>query len=221
MKAPFLRNRRQQLFAWGMAKANMVDADRIRLKHCRDFTSMGELKRSVLGHLQGTVAEIGPGAGANLGYYSRGIHWIGIEPNPFMHPYIHREAERCGLQNVEIRGGQAERLPLEDGSVDAVVSTYVLCSVADIEATLKEIQRVLRPGGSFVFVEHVAAPEGTCTRNAQEALTPLWQAVFDGCHPSRETWMQLEKAGFASARIQFFRLSLPIVSPHIAGVATR
>ncbi|MBN8563630.1 MAG: methyltransferase domain-containing protein [Leptolyngbya sp. UWPOB_LEPTO1] len=182
---------------------------------------MADLKRSLLSNLHGRVLEIGPGAGANLSYYPTNIHWIGIEPNPFMHPYIEQEAERHGLKTIELHGERAEILLVEDDSIDTVVSTYVLCSVTNIHATLKDIQRVLKPGGTFVFIEHVAATNGTFTRTVQEGITPVWKTVFDHCHPNQETWMYLEAAGFESVNYQSFRLSVPIVSPHIAGVATR
>jgi ubiquinone/menaquinone biosynthesis C-methylase UbiE len=221
MNTSLLRNWHQKLLAWGMAKANQADESRIKLKNCQEFASMEELKRSLLGALEGTIVEIGPGAGTNLAYYPKGVRWIGVEPNRFMHPYIYRQAESSGLRNIEIRAEQADGLQLEDCSIDAVVSTYVLCSVSDIDDTLKTIRRILRPGGSFIFLEHVAAPDGTCTRLAQDGATPVWQTVFDGCHPNRETWIHLDHGGFKSVRYQFFRLSVPIVSPHIAGIATR
>jgi ubiquinone/menaquinone biosynthesis C-methylase UbiE len=221
MNRSFLRSWHQQLFAWGMAKANHADAQAIKLLDCQDYGTMADLKRSLLNNLQGKVLEIGPGAGANLSYYPTNIHWIGIEPNPFMHPYIYQEAERHGLKNIELQVEQAEKLPVEDRSIDTVVSTYVLCSVTGIDTTLKDIQRVLKSGGTFVFIEHVAATKGTCARTVQEGITPIWSTVFDHCHPNRETWMRLENAGFESVDYQFFRLSVPIVSPHIAGIATR
>jgi ubiquinone/menaquinone biosynthesis C-methylase UbiE len=93
--------------------------------------------------------------------------------------------------------------------------------VTDVDTTLKDIQRVLKPGGKFVFMEHVAAIDGTCTRTVQEGITPIWKTVLDHCHPNRETWINLEKAGFATVDYQTFRLSIPVVSPHISGVATR
>ncbi len=221
MNRPFLQTWHKRLFAWGMSKANDADDQAIKLHDCQDYATMAELKRSLLGNLQGRVLEIGPGAGANLAYYPKDIDWIGVEPNPFMHPYIHQEAERHGLKNIELHGERAETLPVKDASVDIVVSTYVLCSVTDIDATLKDIQRVLKPGGTFVFMEHVAAIDGTCTRTLQEGITPVWKTVFDHCQPNQETWMYLEEAGFESVHYQSFRLSIPIVSPHIAGVATR
>jgi len=221
MNGLFPRSWHQRLLAWGMAKANRADAQKIKLYDCQNYATMANLKRSLLSNVQDRVLEIGPGAGANLSYYPSDIHWIGIEPNPFMHPYIHQEAERHGLKNIELHGERAETLPVKDHSIDTVVSTYVLCSVTDIHATLKDIQRVLKPGGTFVFIEHVAATNGTCTRTVQEGITPVWSAVFDHCHPNREIWLCLENAGFESVNYQHFRLSVPIVSPHIAGTATR
>lgn len=221
MNRSFLRQWHQQLFAWGMAKANQADDQAIKLHDCQNYVTMADLKRSLLSNLQGKVLEIGPGAGANLSYYPTDIHWIGIEPNPFMHPYIHQESERHGLKMIELHGERAETLPVGDYSIDTVVSTYVLCSVTDIHATLKDIQRVLKPGGTFVFIEHIAATNGTCTRTVQDGITPVWSAMFDHCHPNRETWLSLENAGFETVDYQSFRLSVPIVSPHIAGVATR
>ncbi len=221
MKPTLLQSWQQRLLAWGMAKANHTDDEAIKLHDCQDYATMAELKRSLLGKLQGRVLEIGPGAGANLSYYPTDIDWIGVEPNLFMHPYIRQEADRHGLKNIELHGERAETLPVKDASVDTVVSTYVLCSVADIDATLKDIQRVLKPGGTFVFIEHVAAIDGTWTRTVQDGITPIWKTVFDRCHPNRETWICLEDAGFESVSYQPFRLSVPIVSPHIAGVAIR
>ncbi|NJO72629.1 MAG: class I SAM-dependent methyltransferase [Leptolyngbyaceae cyanobacterium RM1_406_9] len=209
----------KRLFAWGMAKANAADDHAIKLHDCQEYGTMADLKRSLLGNLQGTVLEIGPGAGANLSYYPTNVYWIGVEPNPFMHPYIYQEAERQGLNNIELHKGMADKLPAEDGSLDTVVSTYVLCSVTDIDVTLRDIQRVLKPGGAFVFIEHVAAPDGSCTRTVQDGVTPIWKTVFDGCHPNRETGMFLHDAGFELVQYQQFWLSIPIVSPHIAGIA--
>lgn len=179
-----------------------------------------ERKQALFGNLRGTVLEIGPGAGPNLAYYPRDVRWIGVEPNPHMHPYLHAEASRHGLP-IELRAGTAEALPVEDGSVDAVVSTLVLCSVADVARTLAEVRRVLRPGGRFVFVEHVAAPTGTALRTFQNLVQPLWTPLADGCHPNRETWASIEGAGFADVRLDHFRLPTGPAGPHIGGVAVR
>jgi ubiquinone/menaquinone biosynthesis C-methylase UbiE len=181
---------------------------------------VADRKRTLLADLDGDILEIGPGAGVNLRYYRSSIRWVGIEPNPFMHPYLRREAKRVGLK-VEIRSGAAERLNAGDESVDAVVSTLVLCSVQDVRGTLREIQRVLRPGGRFVFLEHVAAPPKTWLRRLQRMARPVSRVLADGCCPDRETWRPLVGAGFARVEYQSFRLPIPITAPHIAGVAIK
>jgi ubiquinone/menaquinone biosynthesis C-methylase UbiE len=148
---------------------------------------------------------------------ARDVEWIGVEPNRFLHPQLHARLSSLGLAG-EVRLGAAEHLPVADASVDAVVSSLVLCSVHDVEQTLREVRRVLRPGGSLVFIEHVAAPRRTLRRFVQRGIRPLWAALGDGCHPDRDTAASLERAGFA---VELRRLDLPIsvIGPHIAGIA--
>ena len=179
-----------------------------------------ERKHQLLGPLRGRILEIGPGAGANLAFFSTDVSWIGIEPNPAMYPYLQAEAKRVGLA-IEIRDSKSEALPVPDSSVDAVVSTLVLCSVRDPVHTLQEIMRVLKPGGTFVFIEHVAAPPHTNLRRVQNYINPAWQVVGDGCHPNRETWTVIEQAGFQSLQLEHFRVDVPIVGTQIAGVGTK
>ncbi len=199
----------RRLFAWQTARGEAT-AERL----------YGDRKRALFADLAGTVLEIGPGTGANLPAFPRGIHWIGIEPNPFMQRHLRERASRLGL-GVELHAGTAERLPVPDASVDAVVSTLVLCSVADPEAALGEIRRVLKPGGRFIFIEHVAAPRGSRLRRVQQAIRPVWRFAVDGCHPDRETWAAIEGAGFASVHLAHFHAPIAVVGPHIAGVATK
>jgi SAM-dependent methyltransferase len=184
---------------------------------------LGDRKRALLGALTGDVVELGPGTGANLPHFGPGVRWTGVEPNPYMHPHLHERAERLGLP-LDLRPGTAERTGLADRSADAVVATLVLCSVQDVPATLAEVRRLLRPGGRFVFLEHVAAPEGTSLRRTQRLVRPLWGAIADGCHPDRETWADLEGAGFAALRYERFRIEAPslmaFLSPAIAGTAS-
>lgn len=177
-------------------------------------------KRELLGGLEGTVLELGPGTGANLAYYGSRVRLIGVEPNPHMHPYLRREAAQRG-RPIEIRHGRAERLDLADASVDAVVATLVLCSVDDPEAALAEVRRVLKPGGRFVFLEHVAAPPGTWRRRLQRAVQPVWTFLGEGCRPDRETWLAIGRAGFREVTAEHFELPVPIVWPHIAGWALK
>lgn len=182
----------------------------------------GERKRSLLSDLEGDVLEIGPGPGCNFPYFPPGIRWTGVEPNPWMHRWIRAGAARAGFE-ASIIDGEAERLPAAGRAFDAVVATLVLCSVADPASALGEILRVLRPGGRFVFIEHVAAPAGSRLRRRQHLVAPLWRALADGCHPDRETWVPLEAAGFARLPIERFEVRVPfgIVGPHISGVAVK
>jgi ubiquinone/menaquinone biosynthesis C-methylase UbiE len=187
----------------------------------KEYNAMlGRRKRALLGDLHGDVLEIGPGSAPNLEFYASDVHWHGVEPNPAMLVYAQREAQRLGL-TLDWRQGEAERLPVADNSMDAVVSTTVLCSVRDPQQVLREILRVLKPGGQFVFIEHVAAPANTRQRRRQGFLRPLWRKASDGCHLDRETWVMIEQAGFSRVQLDHFRLNVPLVSPHIAGVAIK
>ncbi|MEH2215359.1 class I SAM-dependent methyltransferase [Nostoc sp.] len=196
-------------FAWMMASSSSK-YDKI----------VSDRKRSLFANLQGKVLEISPRTGANLPYYPKDIHWIGIEPNSQTHSSLQKQAEKLGL-NIDLRIGNAEWLDAEDNSIDTVVSTLVLCSVPNIDYTLQAILRVLKPGGRFLFIEHVAAPQGSSLRQIQNTVSPIWKTIGDGCHPDRETWIALGKAGFSSINYERFDAQLPIVSPHIIGVATK
>lgn len=187
-----------------------------------DRALYADRKRDLLGSLTGTVVEIGPGDGVNLNYYAEGVRWIGVEPNVHFHRRLEERAAKLAL-DAEIVAGVAERLAVPDAHADAVVSTLVLCSVASVEAALAEVRRVLRPGGTFVFIEHVAAPEGSGLRRIQRFVRPAWGLIADGCRPDRETGHLIEQAGFAEVQIERFDadLPLPIVHPHIVGRARR
>ena len=183
-------------------------------------------KRALLSHLQGTVLEIGPGSGPNLPYYPTGICWIGVEPNPYMYPYLRQAIQRLRLsaQNFYITPGDAQsgRLPADDASVDAVVGTLVLCSVPHPEVTMQEILRVLKPGGRYVFIEHVAAAPGSRLRALQNFVQPVWTWLAEGCHPNRETWETIALAGFQEVQIEHYRYpGLGPVEPQIAGQAIK
>lgn len=179
-----------------------------------------ERKQRLFADLRGSILEVGPGTGVNVSYFAADTHWIGVEPNPHMSPHLARAISAARLR-AEVKRGIAERLPAEAASQDAVVSTLVLCSVNDPQQALQEIVRVLKPGGRFVFLEHVAAAPGTRLRAVQRLLRPLSVRLGDGCHPDRETWKLIEAAGFSTVKIEHFRLPLGHVAPQIAGVAIR
>lgn len=202
---------RKRIFAWLLAKGN-----------ARYERLIAERKQRLLGGLSGTVVEIGPGAGPNLAYYAPDVRWIGIEPNPYLRRYLAEEAANRGLK-IEVQEGTAESVRLPGETADAVVSTLVLCSVQNVPRALAEILRVLKPGGRFVFIEHVAAPPGTPLRHMQGWLRPLFRVFADGCHLDRETWAEIERAGFAEVKMEHFDGPLPIAlaRPHVSGIARK
>jgi SAM-dependent methyltransferase len=199
----------ERLFAWALARFD------------RGWESVfAERKRVLLAAASGDVIEIGPGAGANLAYLPPGVRWIGIEPNPAMHGYLLHAAQSVGVA-VDLRRGVAEALPLPDESADVVISTHVLCSVNSVAGSLSEIVRVLRPGGSFLFFEHVGAEAGTRLRRRQRLIKPLWKRLCGGCEPDREIAAAIQAAGFGALEMERFDVALPLVRPHVMGVARK
>ncbi|GGC95259.1 methyltransferase [Tersicoccus solisilvae] len=177
-------------------------------------------KQRVFTDLPDAVVEIGPGVGANLPWVPPGGTLIAIEPNHAMHAPLRAAARRARVR-LELRDGVGERTGLPDRSVDVVISSLVLCTVADPAVVLAEIRRILRPGGTFRFVEHVVARRGTPTRLAQRILRRPWAWTFEGCSCERDLELAVRAAGFASVSVHRYRihsLFLPF-NPQIAGIA--
>ena len=137
-----------------------------------------------------------------------------------MEKHLLKEAWRLGL-DIELRSGTAENLPAANASADFIISTLVLCSVVDQDRALDEVLRVLRPGGKFLFIEHVAARRGTWLHRIQVLVKPLWRRMGDGCQPDRDTATALKRAGFGAIEIEEFAAPVPIIRPHIAGTASK
>lgn len=181
----------------------------------------GSRKRRLFADHSDLIVEIGPGSGINFRYYRPRTKVIAFEPNRAQHDRLKRRANLAGIE-LDVRGGKAESLDLDDGTVPMVVSTLVMCSVKDPVRVADEIQRVLQPGGRFVFIEHVAASPGTSLRRWQSRLRRPWSALFGGCKIDRESAEMIREAGL-SGEIEPFALSpgwLP-VSPHVMGVVTK
>jgi len=181
---------------------------------------VAERKRSLLSGLSGTLVEIGSGTGPNLPYLSPDLRIVAVEPNPFMFPHFLRAAAGRG-HAIQLVRGETEALPFHDESVETVLSTLVLCSVAGLDHSLAEIRRILKPGGRLIFIEHVGAPRGSRLRRVQRWVKPAWRALGDGCEPDRDTAANLLRAGFRKVHLERFELPLPLVSPHIAGFAEK
>jgi SAM-dependent methyltransferase len=180
-------------------------------------------KRRLIVDVPDRVVEIGAGAGANLRYLPTGTRVTAIEPSTAMHGRLRRRARRYGIE-LEIEPSPAETLPVEDAAVELVISSLVLCTVADPLAAVAEIRRVLRPGGRLVFIEHVIARRRGLLRCVQRLVRRPWGAVFDGCDPCRDTERVLRAAGFSSVSLRRRRTFDPIFYPvveQISGTATR
>jgi ubiquinone/menaquinone biosynthesis C-methylase UbiE len=181
---------------------------------------LSERKQQLFSTLRGRVLEIGPGTGENLAYFALSVQWTGVEPNSYMHPYLHETARPLGVK-VDLKIGKAECLPADDDSVDAVVSTIVLCSVKNPQLALSEVLRVLKPGGRFFFIEHVAAPSGTQLGRLQRLASPIFRVIADGCRPDLEIGTMIREAGFSRIQMQSFDVPIGLIRPHIMGIASK
>lgn len=183
---------------------------------------LGEQRRALLSQATGDVLEIGAGTGANLRHLPAGARSVVLtEPDPAMRRRLVERLERDPRPGARVDPSPAERLDVADASIDTVVSTLVLCSVADPAAALAEVRRVLRPGGALVFLEHVRA-DGRRAR-WQDRITPLWRRAIAGCHPNRDTVAAIRGAGLA---IEDLRLTdegpgIPLAKPYAIGRAVR
>jgi ubiquinone/menaquinone biosynthesis C-methylase UbiE len=144
----------------------------------------------------GRVLEIGIGSGLNLPLYGGAVEEVvGIDISPELLAMAERAVAASRPANIRLLEGTAERLPLDDRSVDTVVVTWALCSIPDPIAAVSEARRVLRPGGSLRFVEHGRSPD-TGVAKWQDRLTPLWSRCSGGCQLNRKTDDLVRSTGF-------------------------
>jgi len=160
-----------------------------------------ELKTHLLTNVPPVIVELGPGTGANLRYMPAGTRLIAIEPNRRMHDTLRRRAEQRGI-DLDLREVDGEALDLASSSVDFVFASLVLCTVAKPEIVVAEVLRVLRPGGRFACIEHVAAPIDSPVRSLQNVLARPWRWLFEGCELCRDTGSTLKQAGFSHVDVQ-------------------
>jgi SAM-dependent methyltransferase len=176
---------------------------------------VAKLRRRLLKDARGRVLEIGAGTGRNVAHYPVGTDVVFTEPEEPMA----RRLERRGRS--VIRAG-AESLPFPPGSFDTVVSTLVLCTVGDLDASVREIRRVLVPDGRLLVLEHVRAEDGSALGRWQDRLARPWRAVMGGCNCNRRTVEALERGGFDVSRLKRLdptALAPPTMQPLVVGVA--
>jgi ubiquinone/menaquinone biosynthesis C-methylase UbiE len=181
---------------------------------------LSALREELLAGASGRVLEVGGGTGANLAFYGPDVESLTItEPEP---PMLRRLEQRVREQAPQTRVLQApaEDLPFDDDTFDVAVSTLVLCGVDDQARALRELRRVLRPGGRLIFIEHVRSDEPGLAR-WQDRLNGLNRFVAC-CDCNRRTLESIKAEGFEVTELE--RTSLkkvpPFVRPLIAGTAT-
>jgi ubiquinone/menaquinone biosynthesis C-methylase UbiE len=171
----------------------------------------------LMGEAHGRVLEVGAGTGASFSYYPPDAQVIATEPDPYMLERARKRLSELDRDGIELRQATAEELPFEDASFDHVVTSLVLCTVRDQPAALREARRVLKPGGTLRFLEHVRNDESRVWGTVQDAITPLWRWFGAGCHPNRRTRQAIEDAGFALDWIEVVRIAPG--TPAVYGVA--
>jgi len=221
---------RDEAFAKGMATMMGGFEDAVE---ARKTALIREVFAAYDGVAELTVCEIGSGSAPNSAYYvnaprgPKALDWVAVDPNDAARAYAEANVAKHNGgdgRRREIRArfvhGVGEALPLPDASVDVVVSTLTLCSVLDQRRTLREIRRVLKPGGRFLFLEHVLSRDPNLAK-VQIALTPMQISVADGCHLDRRTLDEIETSGlFASVNAEYYELDgFWVIAPQVAGIA--
>ncbi|NXI83241.1 MET7A protein, partial [Rhipidura dahli] len=204
--------------------------DKISVIHDRMSKKYKEELFRNLPHFRGPsgelrLLEIGTGSGSNFQFYPPGCKVTCTDINPSFQEGLSRNMKKNDHLHYErflvAAGEDLHQVP--SGSVDAVVGTLVLCSVNSVSSTLREVLRVLRPGGAFYFLEHVAAEHSSWRYFWQQVCYPTWKLVFAGCCLTRELWKNLEEAKFSELKIQHINITMPgmPIKQHIVGYGVK
>lgn len=192
------------LMDWSMSSPNLI-----------------EYRQTTLASVNGDVLEIGFGTGLNLSYYPEAIHKIvTIDANPAVDRLARKRIQMSPI-TVDNRILNGEHLPMADGTFDSVVSTFTLCSITNVEQAIREIYRVLKPGGKFFFVEHGLSNEPGI-QVWQNRLTPIQKVIGDGCHLNRNIRQLIEHEFDTLTIEEMYAENLPKVTAYFyQGVAIK
>jgi ubiquinone/menaquinone biosynthesis C-methylase UbiE len=197
-------------FAWGYDWF-MSQAEKKGLRDAR---------RDLLAQASGECLEIGAGTGLNLEHWPRSVERLVLtEPDPHMARRLREKVADSG-RAAEVVDARGERLPFPDDSFDTAALTLVLCTAPDPPAVLLEVDRVLRPGGQLLFLEHVRAEDPKLAR-WQDRLHGPWYLFGNGCHCNRDTLATIEASGLRVERAERGEIpgAVPIVRPKVMGAA--
>ena len=218
------------------ARPSAADPPRVKVRHPvfarlyagqvekAERLGIAERREALLSSLSGRVIEVGAGTGTNFSHYPETVtEVLALEPEPFLCRRA-EEAAKSAPVPVRVIDATAENLPFEDGSYDAGVASFVMCSVANPTRALHELFRVVRPGGELRFNEHVRSSSGRVARIQRTADRLGWPRVSGGCHLGRDTEATITAAGFEIESIERYRFGIPPLDPpkpHIIGRARR
>ena len=164
--------------------------------------SLMDLRRELLLGVSGEVLEIGFGTGINLAFYQNIDTVYALEPNAAVFQLAQERIDAAPFL-VEHIAASAEQLPFADEQLQHVVYTWTLCSIADLAQSLREIYRVLQPGGTLHVVEHVLNRQSLNIQRLQHLLTPIQKKVADGCHLNRDIEVALLETGFELGEVRY------------------
>ena len=155
-----------------------------------------KLRSQLVPLARGDVFEIGCGGGINQQFYDASAikRYCGIDPGAKLLEYTKAEAEKKGWK-ADIRNGIGEAIPFEDASFDTAVCTYTMCSVQDQAEVVKEMRRILKPGGKLLYLEHGRAPDASVAK-WQDRIEPIWKPIAGGCHLTRPITSAVRDGGF-------------------------
>lgn len=159
---------------------------------------MAELRSRYVPEAEGDVLEIGIGSGLNLPHYSDKARTVtGLDPHAELTEMAIVRADAV-TPEVEVLQISGEEIPADDSRFDSIVCTWTLCSIPNVYQALREMNRVVKPGGRFYFVEHGLSPDASVQR-WQRRIEPLWKIVGGGCHLTRKADDLIQDAGFLLA----------------------
>jgi ubiquinone/menaquinone biosynthesis C-methylase UbiE len=202
---------------WGRVFASLYD----RFLGKAEAGKLGRLRSDLIAPLRGDIVDVGAGTGINLVYYDHGVEPVMVEPDRFMASQLLARANKLE-RSVDVRFAPGEALPLADESVDVVVCTLVLCTAPRPDEVVAEAFRVLRPGGSLVFLEHVRSNDEKVAK-FQDRFRRPWSVLGCGCQANRTTELLFEPAGFTITSLDRHHLKGcgPMLSDVIAGSARK